>query len=253
MSRTFNVAVVGATGAVGEVMLEILAERNFPVGEVFPLASERSAGKRVSFGKKQLRVQNLAEFDFSKTQIGLFSAGASISKVYAPKAAQAIRAAGGRAEARGADTPPLIASNQQHLGAHLGHRKQFGDVLIIKPDTAVRRLAANLARVVRAVDAVILPAEVQGMCAQRIVGTRRNIGRPFRVPLAHVRGRAPIGSVHLAHYAGTTTARQILGQRHARREQTIGDPVLVPVMQRPRGDIHKDRPIVQIAEVRLPL
>jgi aspartate-semialdehyde dehydrogenase len=89
MSRTFDVAVVGATGAVGEVMLEILAERHFPVGQVYALASERSAGKRVSFGGKNLVVQNLADFDFSKVQIGLFSAGASISEVYAPKAAAA--------------------------------------------------------------------------------------------------------------------------------------------------------------------
>ncbi|HHJ14213.1 MAG TPA: aspartate-semialdehyde dehydrogenase [Gammaproteobacteria bacterium] len=89
MSRTFDVAVVGATGAVGEVMLEILAQRNFPVGEVYPLASERSAGKKLRFGSRQLTVQNLAEFDFSKTPIGLFSAGASISKEYAPKAAAA--------------------------------------------------------------------------------------------------------------------------------------------------------------------
>ncbi|HFD79906.1 MAG TPA: aspartate-semialdehyde dehydrogenase [Gammaproteobacteria bacterium] len=89
MSRTFDVAVVGATGAVGEVMLEILAERRFPVGEVHALASERSAGSKVKFGNRQLTVQNLAEFDFSRAQIGLFSAGASISKVYAPKAAAA--------------------------------------------------------------------------------------------------------------------------------------------------------------------
>ncbi len=89
MSRTFNVAVVGATGAVGEVMLEILAERKFPVGEVYPLASERSAGSRVRFGERMLKVQNLADFDFSRAQIGLFSAGASISKDYAPKAATA--------------------------------------------------------------------------------------------------------------------------------------------------------------------
>ena len=89
MSRTFDVAVVGATGAVGETMLEILAERKFPVGEVYPLASERSAGKKVKFGSRQLTVQNLADFDFSKVQIGLFSAGASISKDYAPKAAAA--------------------------------------------------------------------------------------------------------------------------------------------------------------------
>ena len=89
MSRTFDVAVVGATGAVGETMLEILAERKFPVGEVYPLASERSAGKKVKFGSRQLTVQNLADFDFSKVQIGLFSAGASISKDYAPKATAA--------------------------------------------------------------------------------------------------------------------------------------------------------------------
>ena len=89
MSKTFDVAVVGATGAVGETMLSILAERKFPVGEVYALASSRSAGKRVEFGSKLLTVQDLADFDFSKVQIGLFSAGASISEVYAPKAAAA--------------------------------------------------------------------------------------------------------------------------------------------------------------------
>lgn len=89
MSKTYDVAVVGATGAVGEAMLSILAERNFPVGEVHALASSRSVGKRVDFGDKMLVVRDLAEFDFSKVQIGLFSAGASISEEYAPKAAAA--------------------------------------------------------------------------------------------------------------------------------------------------------------------
>ena len=89
MSKTFDVAVVGATGAVGETMLSILAERKFPVGEVYALASSRSAGKRVEFGDRMLVVQDLAEFDFSKVQIGLFSAGASISEEFAPKAAAA--------------------------------------------------------------------------------------------------------------------------------------------------------------------
>ena len=89
MSKTYDVAVVGATGAVGETMLSILAERNFPVGQVYALASERSAGKKVAFGNKQLTVENLDTFDFSKAQIGLFSAGGSISEIYAPKAAAA--------------------------------------------------------------------------------------------------------------------------------------------------------------------
>ncbi|HWS73824.1 MAG TPA: aspartate-semialdehyde dehydrogenase [Quisquiliibacterium sp.] len=89
MSKTYDVAVVGATGAVGECMLDILASRNFPVGRVHALASERSAGKTVAFGRQELAVENLADFDFGKVQIGLFSPGASVSAVYAPKAGAA--------------------------------------------------------------------------------------------------------------------------------------------------------------------
>ena len=88
-SKTFDVAVVGATGAVGETMLEILAERKFPVRNIYALASSRSAGKRVAFGDKQLVVEDLDTFDFSQVQIGIFSPGASVSKIYAPKAAEA--------------------------------------------------------------------------------------------------------------------------------------------------------------------
>ncbi len=89
MSKTYNIAVVGATGVVGEAMLEILSERRFPVGEIHALASERSIGKTVSFGNRELEVEDLATFDFSKAQIGLFSAGGAISAEYAPKATSA--------------------------------------------------------------------------------------------------------------------------------------------------------------------
>jgi len=89
MSKTYDVAVVGATGAVGETMLSILAERNFPVGKVYALASSRSAGKRVEFGGNMITVEDLETFDFSKVQIGLFSAGGSVSRVHAPRAAEA--------------------------------------------------------------------------------------------------------------------------------------------------------------------
>jgi len=89
MSKKFNVAVVGATGAVGETMLAILHQRNFPVGEVYAVASSRSAGSRVAFGDRMLVVQELDTFDFSKVQIGLFSPGASVSKIYAPRAGAA--------------------------------------------------------------------------------------------------------------------------------------------------------------------
>ena len=87
--KTFDVAVIGATGAVGEAMLEILAERKFPVGQVYPLASERSAGGKVTFGNRELTVGKLSDFDFRKAQIGLFSAGSSVSEEYAPKAGAA--------------------------------------------------------------------------------------------------------------------------------------------------------------------
>lgn len=89
MSRTFDVAVVGATGAVGETMLSILEERDFPVGTLYPLASSRSAGSKVTFKGKEVTVEDLATFDFSKAQIGLFSAGGSVSEEFAPKAAAA--------------------------------------------------------------------------------------------------------------------------------------------------------------------
>jgi aspartate-semialdehyde dehydrogenase len=82
-----NVAIAGATGAVGEALLEILQERKFPVRELFLLASERSEGKRLQFHGKSIMIKRLDEFDFSETQIGLFSAGGDISAEFAPKAA----------------------------------------------------------------------------------------------------------------------------------------------------------------------
>lgn len=88
-SKKFSVAIVGATGAVGETLLEVLEERKFPVGELYLLASERSAGGYRTFAGRRVRIENLADFDFSKAQIGLFSAGGAISKEYAPIAAQA--------------------------------------------------------------------------------------------------------------------------------------------------------------------
>jgi len=89
MSKTYDVAVVGATGAVGEELLKILFQRRFPYGKVYAVASSRSAGEFVDFGDTELEVQDLATFDFSKVRIGLFSPGAEVSKVYAPKAAAA--------------------------------------------------------------------------------------------------------------------------------------------------------------------
>lgn len=87
--KTFNVAVVGATGAVGQTMLAILEQRNFPIGELHVLASERSAGEQIEYAGKKYTVRNLAEFDPKGVDFALFSAGGSTSKEYAPKFAAA--------------------------------------------------------------------------------------------------------------------------------------------------------------------
>ena len=76
----YRVAVVGATGAVGREMLNILSERKFPVSEVIPLASARSQGQEISFGEKRLKVQNLANFDFKGVDFALMSAGSAVAK-----------------------------------------------------------------------------------------------------------------------------------------------------------------------------
>jgi len=87
--RTFNVAVVGATGAVGNEIIRILEERNFPVSQLKLLASERSLGKSLEYKGKSIPVEVLNEDSFEGVQIGLFSAGGSISEKFAPIAARA--------------------------------------------------------------------------------------------------------------------------------------------------------------------
>jgi aspartate-semialdehyde dehydrogenase len=85
----YRIAVIGATGNVGREMLTTLADRGFPADDVVALASERSVGRRVSFGDKELKVQDLATFDFKGTDIALSSPGAKVSAVHAPRAAKA--------------------------------------------------------------------------------------------------------------------------------------------------------------------
>ena len=89
MSATYDVAIAGATGAVGEALLRILEARRFPLGRLFPLASERSAGRTVRFRGEDLEVGVLDEFDFRLVSVGIFSAGGSVSARVAPKAAAA--------------------------------------------------------------------------------------------------------------------------------------------------------------------
>lgn len=88
MSRAFDVAVLGATGLVGKNMIEILEERGFPINNLYPLASARSAGSTISFKGEEITVQDADTFDWTQVQIGFFSAGGSISAKYAPIAAE---------------------------------------------------------------------------------------------------------------------------------------------------------------------
>jgi aspartate-semialdehyde dehydrogenase len=87
--KGYPVCVLGATGLVGDTIIRVLEERDFPVSELFPLASSRSVGKRVEFRGRHLPVIDVATFDFSRARIGLFSAGGEVSREYAPKAAAA--------------------------------------------------------------------------------------------------------------------------------------------------------------------
>ena len=87
--KKYNIAIAGATGLVGETMLSILEQINFPLKKVYVLASSRSSGKTISFKGDDLIVQELETFNFDKVDIGLFSPGASVSAVHAPRAVDA--------------------------------------------------------------------------------------------------------------------------------------------------------------------
>ena len=118
-NKQFKVAVVGATGAVGEVMLSILADRDFPASEVIALASERSAGTSVAFGNGDLVVQDLATFDPTGVDIALFSAGGATSKEYAPKfAAAGAVVIDNSSTFRYDDDVPLVVSEVNPEAAH---------------------------------------------------------------------------------------------------------------------------------------
>lgn len=124
MSGTFDVAIAGATGAVGEALLKILEARDFPVGRLFPLASERSAGRTVQFRGESVEVGVLDDFDFRQVAVGLFSAGASVSAWAAPRAASAgAVVVDNTSQFRYDDDIPLVVPecNPHHIAEHTNH------------------------------------------------------------------------------------------------------------------------------------
>ena len=97
--RKYRVAIAGATGAVGREMMKVLEERDFPVSELIPLASERSEGQELEFRGEEVVVRRLKPDSFAGVDIGLFSPGASVSREFAPHAARAGAVAGRRTRA----------------------------------------------------------------------------------------------------------------------------------------------------------
>ncbi|MCC6171826.1 MAG: aspartate-semialdehyde dehydrogenase [Gammaproteobacteria bacterium] len=125
--RQWRVAVLGATGLVGDAMIKVLEERQFPVAELHPLASDRSLGKDVSFRGRRHPVIDVANFDFANADVALFSAGGEVSRTYAPQAAAAgCVVIDNTSEFRYDDDVPLVVPevNPQAIG-------QFGQRRII--------------------------------------------------------------------------------------------------------------------------
>ena len=150
MSKPVTVAVVGATGAVGEVMLSILHERKFPVAELIPLASERSAGGTVDFGNQKIVVRDLANFDPTGVDIALFSAGGSVSKEFAPKfaAAGAIVIDNSSAFRNDDDVPLVVAEvNPEAL-------RNIPRGIVANPNCSTMQMLVALAPIHRAVGIV---------------------------------------------------------------------------------------------------
>src|ERR1700761_1148008 len=145
---SYKVAMVGATGAVGETLLSILAERDFPVSELVPLASERSAGGTVDFAGKSIVVKNLADYDFDGVDIAFFSAGGSVSRVHAPRAAAAGAVViDNTSEFRYQDDIPLVVSEvNPHAIAQYTTRG-----IIANPNCSTMQMLVALAPIHRSV------------------------------------------------------------------------------------------------------
>ncbi len=147
-NTTYNIAIIGATGAVGETLLSILEERGFPVGELVPLASERSAGASVSFGGREIGVRNLAEYEFNGIDIAFFSAGGTVSREHAPRAAAAGAVViDNTSEFRYQDDIPLVVSEvNPHAIAQYVNRG-----IIANPNCSTMQMLVALAPIHRAV------------------------------------------------------------------------------------------------------
>ncbi|HVF34275.1 MAG TPA: aspartate-semialdehyde dehydrogenase [Candidatus Saccharimonadia bacterium] len=141
-----KVAVVGATGAVGEMLLSMLVKRRFPIGELVPLASERSAGSQVEYGNRQVLVRELDSYDFAGVDIAFFSAGAKVSAAHAPRAAAAgALVIDNTSQFRYDDDVPLVVSE---VNPHAMRTRPRG--IVANPNCSTMQLMVALAPIHRA-------------------------------------------------------------------------------------------------------
>ena len=139
--KGWRVCVLGATGLVGETMIRVLEEHDFPVSELLPLASSRSLGRRVEFRGRHIPVIDVEKFDWTRAQIGLFSAGAEVSRHYAPLAAAAgCVVIDNTSEFRYEDDIPLVVPE---VNAHaIGEYKKRG--IIANPNCSTIQMVVAL-------------------------------------------------------------------------------------------------------------
>ena len=143
----YKVAMVGATGAVGETLISILLERKFPISDLVLLASARSAGEKIKFGEREIVVQDLARYDFAGVDIAFFSAGGSISREHAPRAAAAGAVViDNTSEYRNDPEIPLVVSEVNPL-AIAGYTRRG---IIANPNCSTMQLLVALAPIHRA-------------------------------------------------------------------------------------------------------
>ncbi|MEO5623360.1 MAG: aspartate-semialdehyde dehydrogenase [Dokdonella sp.] len=147
-NKKYNVAIVGATGVVGETLLAILEQRKFPVGELVALASERSVGAKVAFRERELDVRNLADYDFNGVDIAFFSAGGAVSRLHAPRAAaMGAVVIDNTSEFRYQDDVPLVVSEvNPHAISQYTKRN-----IIANPNCSTMQMLVALAPIHRAV------------------------------------------------------------------------------------------------------
>lgn len=258
-----KIAVVGASGAVGEVMLSILAEHGYPARQVTALASERTAGSEVAYGEARLQVGNLSTFDFAGTDYALFSAGGSVSKEHAPRAADSGTVVIDNTSAfRYEDTIPLVVPEiNAHTLAGID-----GGAIIANPNCSTIQMVVALAPVQRAVGI----ARINVATYQSVSGAGRRGMQELETQTARTLKSQPIETSKFAQQIAFNVLPQIdemLENGYSREEMKMvwetqkifGDPeilvnataVRVPVFVGHSEAVHfETREPIEIDEIR---